>query len=253
MAILPLAIAYGSPLPYAMPMKKRILVLDNSIDPPVYCPVKQWARHFGKVPFDAVRLPSNEPAPSLDRYTHILLTGSKASFRQSQPWFDVEAAVVRDAVDRGLPILGSCFGHQMLAWALSGPEYVRPSRIPELGWVAIDIVKPDPLFVGLPNPWHAYASHLDEVVDPPDQWCILASNATCAVQAMRYGDYPVWGIQPHPETTPDEAKFQMQSGIDQYPRYAQQIRQTIIESPVRDDQVTPQLMAAFLKSKAPKR
>ncbi|MBE0635803.1 hypothetical protein IH601_07400, partial [Candidatus Bipolaricaulota bacterium] len=137
-------------------MKKRILVLGNSIDRAIYRPIEEWTRYFGKVQFDAVHLPSNEPVPSLDRYTHILLTGSEASFRKSQPWFEVEADVVRDAMDRGVPVLGSCFGHQMLAWALSGPEYVRPSRIPELGWVAIDIVKSDPLVTGLPNPWHTY-------------------------------------------------------------------------------------------------
>jgi len=240
----------GSPLSYPSSMKKRILILGNSIDRAIYRPVEEWARYFGKVLFDAVQLPANEPVPSLDRYTHVLLTGSDALFRQPQPWFDVEADVVRDAVDRGLAVLGSCFGHQMLAWALSGHEYVRRARNPELGWVAIDIVKSDPLVASLPNPWHTYAAHLDEVVAPPDPWRILASNAACAVQAMRYGDRPVWGIQPHPETSPDEARFQMEAGIDKYPKYAQQIRRTIIESSVRDDHAAPQLMAAFLRAKA---
>ena len=66
-------------------------------------------------------------------------------------------------------------------------------------------------------------------------------------QAIRYGDRPVWGIQPHPETDPDEAKLQMKSGMKQYPDYAQLIRQAI-ESPVRDDRVAPQLIAAFLRA-----
>ncbi len=155
---------------------------------------------------------------------------------------------MRDAVvDRGLAILGSCFGHEMLVWALSGPKYVRRAPIPELGWVAIEIVEPDPLLADIPNPWHAFAVHLDEVVAPPAPWRILAANEVCAVQAIRYGDLPVWGIQPHPETDPDEAKRQMQSGIELYPEYAQQIRQAM-ESPVRDDHVTQQLIDAFLRS-----
>jgi len=240
----------GGKLSYASSMKKRILVLGNSIDRLISRPVEEWSRYFGKVPFDAVQLPSNEPVPDLDRYTHVLLTGSEASFRDPQPWFDVETDVVRDAFERGLPVLGSGFGHQLLVWAISGSEYVRRARIPELGWVAIDIVKSDPLVAAVPNLWHTFTSHIDEVIDPPEPWRILASNATCAVQAMRYDDRPVWGIQPRPETSPDEAKFQMESGIDQFPRYAQQIRRSIIESPVRDDGVAPQLMAAFLKSKA---
>ena len=238
---------------YASSMKKRILILGNSIDRLVYRPVEEWSRHFGKVSFDVVQVSENEPIPSLDRYTHVLLTDSNVSFRESEQWCDLEADVVRDAVDRGLSVLGSGFGHQLLAWALSGPDSVCRSRIPELGWVAIDIVRTDPLLAALPNPWHVYTTHVDDVVTPPDPWRVLASTSACAVQVMRYGDQPVWGIQPRPETTPDEAKFQMEAGIDQYPRYAQQIRQTIIESPVRDDDVAPQLVAAFLKIKAPKR
>jgi len=234
-------------LPYAASMEKRILVLDGSIDRSVYRPVEQWARYLDAVRFDAIHLPSNAPVPPLDRYTHILLAGSEALFEQPEVWFEVEADIVRDAVDRGLAVLGSCFGHQMLAWALSGPEYVRRAPIPELGWVAVDIVKPDPLVADLPNPWHAFTSHLDEVVAPPTPWCILAANEACAVQAMRYGDRPVWGIQPHPETSPEEALFQMEAGIERYPEYAQQIRQTL-KSPVRDDGATPQLIEAFLRS-----
>jgi len=247
---MPQRIDSGGKLSYASSMKKRILVLGNSIDRSISRPVEEWARYFGRVSFDAVQLPLSEPVPDLDRYTHLLLTGSEASFRKPQPWFDVEADVVRDAVGRGLPVLGSGFGHQLLVRAISGPEYVRRARIPEIGWVSIDIVKSDPLVASLPNPWHTYTSHIDEVIEPPDPWRILAANATCAAQVVRYGDRPVWGVQPRPETSPDEAKFQMEAGFDQFPRYAQQIRRSIIESPVRDDAVAPQLMAAFLKSKA---
>ena len=124
-------------------MEKRILILGNSIDRSIYRPVEEWSRYLGDVPFDAVQLPLNEPVPSLDRYTHVLLTGSDASLTKPEPWFDAEADVVRDAMDRGLAVLGSCFGHQMLAWVLSGPEYVRRAPIPELGWVAVEMSEED--------------------------------------------------------------------------------------------------------------
>ncbi len=227
-------------------MDKRILVLGNSIDRSVYRPVEEWSRTFGDVSFDAIHVPSGEPIPPPDRYTHLLITGSEATFSRPEPWFDVEADVVRNAVHRGLAVFGSCFGHQLLAYALSGPEAVRPAPILEVGWVAIEIVQPDPLLVDLPNPWHAFSAHLDEVFDPPDPWRVLARNDACAVQAMRYGDRPVWGIQPHPETSPDEATFQMERGIEQYPQFAEAIRQAIA-SPVRDDRTAPQLMSAFLR------
>jgi GMP synthase-like glutamine amidotransferase len=228
-------------------MEKRLLILDGSIDQSVYRPVAQWSRTLDGVRFDAVHLPSDESIPPLDRYTHVLLTGSEASFERPEPWFEVEADIVRDAVDRGLSVLGSCFGHQMLAWALSGPESVRRAPTPELGWVTVDITTRDPLVAGLPNPWHSFAAHLDEVVAPPTPWCVLAANDACAVQAMRYGDRPVWGIQPHPETSPEEALCQMKSAMKRYPEYAERIRQAL-ELPVRDDRATPQLIEAFLRS-----
>jgi len=228
-------------------MKKRILILDGAIDRSAYHPVEQWARYFDGVAFDAVHLPSNEPVPALDRYTHVLVTGSEASIVEREAWYDVEANIVRDAVDRGLAVLGSCFGHQMLVRALSGPEYVRRAPSPELGWVAIDILGADPLFANLPNPWHAFAVHFDEVVAPPAPWRVLAVNDVCSVQAIRYGDLPVWGIQPHPEIDADDAKLLMESAVEKLPEFAQQIRQAMA-APVRDDRTTPHLIDAFLKS-----
>jgi len=228
-------------------MEKRLLILDGSIDRSVYRPVEQWSRTLDGVRFDAVHLPSDERVPPLDRYTHILVTGSEASFEQPEPWFEAEADIVREAVDRGLSVLGSCFGHQMLAWALSGPKSVRRAPTPELGWVAVEITGPDPLVAGFPNPWHAFAAHLDEVTSPPTPWRVLAANEACAVQAMRYGDRPVWGIQPHPETSPEEALCQMNSAMKQYPEYAKRIHRAL-ESAVRDDRATPQLIGAFLRS-----
>lgn len=226
-------------------MHKRILVLDNSIHRTLYHPVEEWSRHFGPVPFDAVHVPTGEPIPSLDRYTHLIVTGSEASVRDRAEWLEVESDIVRNAVARGLAVLGSCFGHQMLARALSGREYVRQAPVPELGWVAVDIIEPDPLLARLPNPWHAFAAHLDEVFLPPAPWRVLASSAPCAVQAMRYGDRPIWGIQPHPETPPDHARVLMQAALSQHPEVEDEIRQAIA-SPVRDDRTTPRLVAAFL-------
>jgi GMP synthase-like glutamine amidotransferase len=230
---------------YPAPMQKRVLVLDNSTHPTVYRPVDEWSRNFGRVPFDAVHAPSRQPIPPLDGYTHLLATGSEASVCDPQDWFDVEADVLRDAVARGLAVLGSCFGHQMLAWALSGRGYVRRAPTPELGWIAVDVREKDPLFADVATPWHTFAAHLDEVVLPPAPWRVLASTASCAVQAMRYGDRPMWGIQPHPETSPDEARTQMQAGISQHPEYEREIR-AAIASRVRDDRTAPKLAAAFL-------
>ncbi|MEW5826282.1 MAG: hypothetical protein AB1778_05565, partial [Candidatus Bipolaricaulota bacterium] len=62
------------------------------------------------------------------------------------------------------------------------------------------------------------------------------------------GDRPIWGLQPHPETRPDEARRQMENALVQHPQYANAIRQALA-SPVRDDGTAPQIAAAFLAAR----
>jgi GMP synthase-like glutamine amidotransferase len=185
----------------------RVLILDNSLNRPFYQPVRQWKRHLEGVPVDAVHMPSGEQVSSLDDYTHVIITGSTASLVDPPAWAREEAELVQQAADRGLAILGSCFGHQMLVYALSSePGHVARAALPEVGWVAVEMSTEDPLFKGLPGPWHAFAWHYDEVVEPPPPWRALGSTSICDVAVIRYGDAPIWGLQLHPETTPCDAK-----------------------------------------------
>ena len=188
------------------PSSVRVLILDNSLNRPIYQPGRQWKSLLKGLPVDAVHMPSEGPVPSLDDYTHLIISGSTASLVDPPAWAEAEAVLVREAADRGLAILGSCFGHQMLVFALSGPEHVARAASSEVGWVAVEMSEEDSLFAGLPSPWHAFAWHYDEVVDPPWPWRVLGSSTTCGVHVIRHGDDPIWGLQSHPETTPCEAK-----------------------------------------------
>jgi GMP synthase-like glutamine amidotransferase len=183
-------------------MSKRVLIVDCCIYPDVYQPADHWRALIGDVPADAVHLPSGGAVPDLAAYSHVVLTGSEASIVRPEPWYEVEAGFVRRAAALGKAILGSCFGHQMLALALSGPRHVRAAVTPELGWVAIEIAAEDQLLAGLPNPLHAFVAHFDEVCDPPAPWRVLARSADCSVQVMRCGNAPIWGVQAHPEIDP---------------------------------------------------
>jgi len=188
------------------PSPIRVLILDNSLNRPIYQPVRQWKGLLKGVPSDAVHMPSEVPVPSLDDYTHVIISGSTASLVEPPTWVDAEVALARGAAKRGLAILGSCFGHQILVYALSGPEHVARAASPEVGWVAVEMSGEDPLFADLPNPWHAFAWHYDEVVDPPLPWRVLGSTSLCEVHVIRHGNDPIWGLQSHPETKPCAAK-----------------------------------------------
>jgi GMP synthase-like glutamine amidotransferase len=188
-------------------MTPRVLLVDNAIRRFLFRPAAHWRQALGEVPSDTVHLPSGQPIPDLGAYTHVILTGSEASILEPKPWFDVEARLIRQASNQGLAILGSCFGHQMLVYALSGAQYLIRSPRPEVGWVTIDIMTRDPLFAEVPNPWPVFTFHFDEVSAPPPPWRVLARSAACGVHAIRFDDQPIWGLQPHPEISEHKAQW----------------------------------------------
>ncbi len=187
-------------------MNRRIPMLNIMVDREMNDPVAQWARHFRHVPYEAVHVPGGEVIPSFEGFTHLIVSGSEASTTDPQPWMDRAADLIREAAESGVPILGNCFGHQMIVWSLSGPDFTRRAPRPEVGWIEASIVVDDPLLAGVPRAWHAFAFHLDEVCNLPPPWRTLASNDACAHQAIRFGERPIWGIQPHPEISPEEGK-----------------------------------------------
>ncbi len=106
----------------------RLAIVDNSIHPEIYKPVAHWGRHLS-VPFEAFTAREGR-WPDPGRFTHLILTGSEASILEPDAWVEDEAGLVREAVGRGLAVLGSCWGHQLLALALAGPGHVArcPAR-----------------------------------------------------------------------------------------------------------------------------
>ncbi len=174
----------------------RVAIVDNSIDPEIYRPVEHWSRYLNAVcePFTA----RTGRFPELSNFSHLILTGSEASILEREAWVDEEAELVRRAVDLGIPVLGSCWGHQLLAYALSGPGSVSRSPRPEIGWINLRVHK-DGGILGPPGEARVFSIHYDEVRNPGDRFEILASTNLCPVQAIRLLEKPVWGLQFHPE------------------------------------------------------
>lgn len=180
-----------------MSEQKRVAVIDLSLDPGIYRPVEHWSRFLG-APWRAFRPKDGEFPGWEEGYTHVLLTGSEASIVNREPWAERTADFVRLAVSRGMSVLGSCYGHQLLALALAGPESVRRCPEPEIGWRAIRRLRPSRLLGG-EGDFFAFTVHFDEVSSLPEPFLVLASTEACGIQAFALKDKPVWGIQPHPE------------------------------------------------------
>ena len=144
----------------------------------------------------------DEPTPDLlDEVDALLLGGAgKYSATQTYPWTEPLHDFVRRAVDRRLPTLGSCWGHQVIARALGG-EVVHDPDHSELGcgWVELtDASGQDPLFSRFPSRFRANMGHHDRVVTLPPGTTELAHNDQ-PNQAYRMDDRPLYGTQFHSE------------------------------------------------------
>lgn len=175
----------------------RVAIVDNSIAPSVYRPVEHWAA-FLQVPFSSFRAPEGRLPDLKKDFTHLILTGSEASIMEREIWVDAEVEFVREALNLDLPILGSCYGHQLLALALRGSAHVRRALRPEIGWYPIDIRTKSSL-LGEEGTIYAFSSHFDEVIGLDEDFRVLASTPGCPVQAFELKGRPVWGVQFHPE------------------------------------------------------
>src|SRR5919201_2538385 len=141
--------------------------------------------------------------PALDRARPrgIVVTGSPLSVTERAPWMLQLGEELLRAGARGTPVLGVCFGHQLLARAAGGDVVVNP-RGREIGTVRVqlsDAGRRDVLFA-----WAAgaeievQATHVDAVDPLPPGAMVLASNENTAVQAYRLSE-TVAGVQFHPE------------------------------------------------------
>ncbi|QIL19508.1 glutamine amidotransferase [Thermomonas sp. HDW16] len=138
--------------------------------------------------------------PDREGFAGAIITGSAAMVTDRHDWSERSAEWLRDAAHGGLPLLGICYGHQLIAHALGGEVGVNPTGR-EMGTIQLDLHPPaayDPLFTGLPTRIPAQATHLQSVLRLPDGATVLAKSDQDATHAFRWGG-AVWGLQFHPE------------------------------------------------------
>ena len=153
---------------------------------------------------DTVELDSGETIPSLEGYDALICMGGPMDvFDEAEhPWLAAEKSIIREAViDRKMPCLGFCLGHQLLADALDGA--VGRMTDPEVGLMEVSLTaagQSDPLFEGLDVTLACLQWHSCEITTPPKGSEILAASYLCPTQAIRVGRH-AYGLQFHVELT----------------------------------------------------
>lgn len=157
-------------------------------------------------------LPSLTLRPASERACDgVLLTGSHSMVSHREDWSERTAAWLRDAVYVGMPVLGICFGHQLLAHALGGVVDDHPDGL-ECGTATIwrkATADGDPLFDDLPSHWLAQVAHRQTVLQLPQGAVPLAHNRFEPHHAFRFGAC-AWGVQFHPEFSEEVSRGYVQ-------------------------------------------
>ena len=141
--------------------------------------------------WDAIELDEGEALPALDGYDAVWAMGGPMDVWQEDdyPWLVAEKALIKEAVEgRGMPFLGLCLGHQLLAEALGGE--VGPSKHPEIGILDVQMTELGAEGVwmdGLPERFKALQWHSAEITRLPAGAEVLATSPDCAVQALKWG------------------------------------------------------------------
>lgn len=141
-----------------------------------------------------------EQLPPSGECCGVVVTGSAAMVTDRHDWSEYSAEWLRQAITIELPILGICYGHQLLAHALGGVVGYHPQGR-EIGTKPIHrtvTALDDELFSALPPQFPAHTTHLQSVLQLPQDAEVLAWNSFEAHHAVRFAPR-CWGVQFHPE------------------------------------------------------
>ena len=156
---------------------------------------------------EVLRVFDGAPLPTHFAYDGVVVTGSWAMVTDREPWSEASADYLRELVDRKVPLLGVCYGHQLLAHALGGLVGYNPAGR-HAGTAEVELTQEahgDALFRGFESPLIVHVSHSQRVLDVPAEAVLLARCERDPFHAFRIGEC-AWGVQFHPEFSAETAR-----------------------------------------------
>ena len=151
---------------------------------------EQWFDRLfeGRLEWNIVDAPYGDTLPEPSTVEALVITGSPVSVYEKWAWSVACSQWLGRVWSYNRPMLGICYGHQLLADALGGEVTASPNGR-EMGAVKVQKTQPDPIFEGLNDDFMVWQTHIDEVSRLPDQAEVIASNNHCPIQAMSVGNH----------------------------------------------------------------
>lgn len=208
---------------------------------------EDWFAQGMGVPLEECRVSEpyrGDSLPDPSEISAAVVSGSSAMASDHEAWSVATTQWMRAAIDAGTPVLGVCYGHQLLAEAFGGRVDWNP-RGREIGCLEVDLMPPahtDPLFEGLPNPLLVHTTHSQSVVELPEDATLLASNDHDPHQAFSIGDH-AWGVQFHPEFDADIIRGYLEARRDEIEGEGIDVEARIART--RDDPASARILARF--------
>ena len=162
---------------------------------------EEWfSRALGLQGMERADVFSGGRLPDAQQFSGVVLTGSASMVSHREDWSERTAEWLAEAVHSGMPVLGVCYGHQLLAHALGGTVGPNP-RGRQIGTQRIELLPAaanDPLMCRMPKTLTVQTTHVESVHELPPGAVRLATSPRDGNHAFRFGAR-AWGLQFHPE------------------------------------------------------
>jgi GMP synthase (glutamine-hydrolysing) len=158
--------------------------------------------HREKIPYQVLNLQTGIHLPKIDSLSHIVLLGGPMNVYEEDryPFLQGEDLFIKEAIQRGMRILGFCLGAQLISKALGAKVYRAPEK--EIGWYDVSLTEDgigDSLFPGFPRTFSVFQWH-EDTFEIPRAARLIATSPSVPNQAFRYGEN-AYGLQFHLEVT----------------------------------------------------
>ena len=169
--------------------------------------VEQWitqAIDHSQLNLEVLQAKPSPNYPRPEECAGVIVTGSPAYATANEAWSEKLGNWISELLEANTPLLGICFGHQLIARVAGGFVGFNPQGI-NIGCTDIreeEGSRNDPLFSEMPSTFQSFVMHVQSVLRVPEGAVVLATDEKGMIQAIRFGE-KAWGLQFHPELNPE--------------------------------------------------